>query len=247
MGYGIAHAANWRHALDSAAASIDLKNHRGLPIRFVPQEALPSGIAYESFISDTGQVPTRDNLHDFFNALIWLSYPRIKVQLNALQAEEIDQRGKLPTKVRGKLRDAATIFDENATLLVISDPSLGTALREHAWQELFVERREEFISRCDVRLFGHALLEKLVSPYKAITAHTWIIVVEPPILTLAEETARQWVDETVAKRLHTGLHTGDFTPLPVLGVPNWWQGQDTAFYADEQVFRPKRPKLQLNQ
>ena len=37
------------------------------PVRFVPQAALPPGQAYEQFIFDTGQVPTRENLHDFFN------------------------------------------------------------------------------------------------------------------------------------------------------------------------------------
>jgi hypothetical protein len=37
------------------------------------------------------------------------------------------------------------------------------------------------------------------------------------------------------------LSTAGFTPLPVLGVPGWWQGQDEAFYLDQTVFRPKRP------
>ena len=61
-------------------------------MRFVPQAELPAGIAYETFISETGGVPTRDNLHDFFNALVWLTYPKIKVRLNAMQALEIERR-----------------------------------------------------------------------------------------------------------------------------------------------------------
>ena len=38
------------------------------PFRFVPHEALPEGEAYEAFIHRSAQVPTRDNLHDLFNA-----------------------------------------------------------------------------------------------------------------------------------------------------------------------------------
>ena len=37
-----------------------------------------------------------------------------------------------------------------------------------------------------------------------------------------------------------GLSTACFKPLPVLGVPGWWDGQDEAFYADASVFRPKK-------
>jgi hypothetical protein len=37
-----------------------------------------------------------------------------------------------------------------------------------------------------------------------------------------------------------GLSNAGFTPLPVLGVPGWWPGQDEAFYLDQTVFRPKR-------
>ncbi len=44
-------------------------------VQFVPQSALPDGQAYEQFIYDTQTVPTRDGLHDFFNALCWLKFP----------------------------------------------------------------------------------------------------------------------------------------------------------------------------
>ena len=38
-------------------------------LKFVSQDALPEGEAYESFIATTGNIPTRDNLHDLFNGL----------------------------------------------------------------------------------------------------------------------------------------------------------------------------------
>lgn len=55
-------------------------------LRFVPQEDLPDGVAYETFIREQRCVPTRDHLHDFFNGLVWLHWPQLKLHLNQLQA-----------------------------------------------------------------------------------------------------------------------------------------------------------------
>src|SRR5256885_7318982 len=55
-----------------------LADAQALPWRFVPQHDLPEGTAYEQFIFETRCIPTRDNLHDFFNGLIWLRWPALK-------------------------------------------------------------------------------------------------------------------------------------------------------------------------
>ncbi len=239
-------ADNWRAALNDAAHALDLCNHQALPIQFVPQADLPEGVAYEAFISDTGCVPTRDNLHDFFNALVWLTFPRIKRQLNALQAAELRNKraaDDMPGKaigMRGKLRDAATIFDENAALVVCSDPAWFAGLRAHRWQDVLLRQRQAFGQTVQVFLFGHALIEKLVMPYKAISAHAWLIPADAAFFSWPRPEQLAWIDAAVAQQLQPGLHTGGFTPLPILGVPGWWEGQDDAFYADTQVFRPKR-------
>ena len=233
-------APTWRDGLNQQAAIRDLKNHLSLPIQFVPQSALPEGMAYESFISATGCVPTRDNLHDFFNALVWLTFPRIKVRLNALQSAEITRRATSPQVTRGKIRDAATIFDENAVLLLSADPDIGVALRAHDWQQLFLNQRHLFGSHTRVYLFGHALMEKLVEPYKAITGHTWVMNVMPDILRLDTADLQRWIDGEMDARLQEGLSTAEFAHLPVLGVPGWWSSQDEAFYADKAVFRPPK-------
>ncbi|HXA46801.1 MAG TPA: DUF3025 domain-containing protein, partial [Burkholderiaceae bacterium] len=232
----ILQAENWRDAFNAAAQAQQLCNHRDLPLRFVAQEELPADMAYEEFISASGCVPTRDNLHDFFNALVWLAYPNVKKQLNALQAAEIQQSGL----ARGRLRDATTIFDENAALFVCADPQMIAALRAHRWDELFIQRRAAFSDLCRVHLFGHALMEKLTNPYKAITAHTWIVEVEPAFLRLPTQVQRSELDRIVSLQLVQGLTTSSFTPLPVLGIPDWWPQQDAVFYADPSVFRPKR-------
>jgi hypothetical protein len=209
------------------------------PLRFVAQDELPPGAAYEAHIAASGAVPTRTNLHDFFNAAIWFAYPRIKAALNARQARQIAADGIQPS--RGGVRDALTLFDENAVLLACADRSLSDALRAFDWHTLFVERRAAWGRACEARPFGHALLEKLVAPYKAITAHTWIVEVPPVYFDWPEAQRQTYLDRTVAPQVALLQSPRDFTPLPVLGIPGWWGANaDAAFYADPQVFRSRR-------
>jgi hypothetical protein len=242
----IVQAQDWRESINAATRELGLLNHRTLPIQFVPQSELQSGVAYEEYISATGRVPTRDNIHDFFNALVWLTFPQIKVQLNALQAAAIAQAAvanadaNIIPRHRGKLRDAATIFDENAALLVTRNLSLAEALRQHEWQDVFVERRAKFERDCEVWLFGHALMEKLISPYKAITAHVWVVQADDRFFSLSSQDKRISIDAMVSQQISTGLATIDFTHLPVLGVPGWCENQNAEFYGDTKVFRPRR-------
>lgn len=199
------------------------------PLRFVPQAALPEGRAYETFIFEMRQVPTRDGLHDFFNGLIWLHFPQTKQRLNQLQAEQIAIEGVRP--VRGPLRDALTLFDENAALLQAPD-AVWDALQARDWMRLFVAQRASW-ARARLTLFGHALNEKLVHPRKDITAHVYRVP-----LDLAPQDIDAWLAADLGSER---LVPKPFQPLPVLGVPGWWPANETpAFYADAEVFRPRR-------
>jgi hypothetical protein len=238
-------AENWRAATNQAAAAAGISNASGMPIQFVFQQMLPAGVAYESFIFDTGQVPTRENLHDFFNALIWLAYPAVKQRLNKLQADEIAEASATPVRAsgsmgRGKLRDAATIFDENAAFFVSESEEILEGLRSHEWEKVFLEQRHFFESRCEVLLFGHALLEKLVVPFKGITAHACCFHVGRDYFHMAPPARREKISSIlVARSLGRGLNRSIFNALPVAGVPGWWEGQTKDFYLDKSVFRPK--------
>ncbi len=102
-------------------------------------------------------------------------------------------------------------------------------------------RRAAFGPEAQLWLFGHALMEKLTAPRKAITAHTRVVWVDDAFFALGHADRLARIDQQVALELAAeGLDTSRFTPLPVLGVPGWWAGQDAAFYADTSVFRPKR-------
>lgn len=198
-------------------------------VRFVSQDALPPSMAYEQFIFERGQVPTRENLHDFFNALCWMVFPQAKRRLNQIQAAEIAARG---VAVRGPVRDAITVLDENGALLQAPD-ALWEALAARQWQRLFGELRPLW-AQAQLVVFGHAALEKLVTPYKSITVHVWRV--SQPWGSMAALDTWLARDFTAAR-----LADKPFVPLPVLGVPGWWNANEAPeFYADPTVFRPAR-------
>ena len=84
--------SRWR-AGATVAEALNAERLAESPVHFVPQADLPAGESYEAFIGRSGQVPTRDNLHDAFNGLVWLAQPVLKQRLNQLQAAEIVRRG----------------------------------------------------------------------------------------------------------------------------------------------------------
>jgi len=231
-----------------------------------PATAFASG--YEARIFDSGEVPTRINgqgeRHDLCNAIVWLTFPRAKARLNALQADrqrssperqalnrprppsELDrpsdpnegrfsQAAERASSQRGPLRDAATLFDENAALWIGLDASLEAALRAFDWQSLFVRRRAQLCESVRLTVFGHALLEKLESPYKAVTAHAWP-------LRLSVDASIAEIDRALSLALDAdSLSTRALCPLPVMGFPGWCAANaDPHFYDDPAVFRSGR-------
>jgi hypothetical protein len=210
------------NVLNQAAAP----GHR-VPVHFVPQAELPAGTAYEQYIFDTGRVPTRDGLHDFFNGLCWLHFPHTKAKLNQLQAAQIAQTGIQP--VRGPARDALTVFDENAAFFQGPD-ALWAALVAKDWQAVFCTLRPLW-QESTLVLFGHALMEKLVYPRKPITAHVFRAQAATHLIADMDV----WLAQTLSAPM---LAAKPFAHLPVLGVPGWWPAnEDAAFYQDASVFR----------
>lgn len=218
-------------ALNRQARARGITTAAGTPIVFASPDDAPAGCAYESHIALSGRVPTRSNRHDLFNALVWLVFPRTKARLNALQANAIGRMGV--GAVRGPLRDAATVFDENGVVLVTRNERVLDDLRARRWHEAFVARRSEW-GDVGVRVFGHALMDKLAAPYKAITAHAMVVA-------LAPTAALEEVDLALTERLDGRLTPSVFVTFPVLGIPRWCDAnREASFYADASVFRPVR-------
>ena len=224
---GLARGQSVAQVLNALADAQAAAGGEVLPVRFVPQAALPAGQAYEDFIWHTRQVPTRDNPHDLFNGLAWLAFPRTKARLNQLQASEIAAAGVGAT--RGPLRDALTLFDENAAVLQ-ARPELVQALQARQWRRLFVDLRSLWAD-ARVLVFGHAAQEKLQQPRKAITVHVYLP---------RGELSAGHLDSALAADLSAEhLASKPYTPLPVLGIPGWWAANENFFfYDDSEVFRP---------
>jgi hypothetical protein len=210
-------------ALNAAARGI--RTESGQSIRFVPPEGKRA--AYELRVHDTGCIETRaDNLHDWFNALCWLAFPRTKARINAMHAAAIPrERGQ-----RGRLRDLLTLFDEGGAIVVCADEELNSLVREFRWQELFWHQRERMRRAMRFVVLGHAVLEQALEPWPGITCKA---LFARPTEDL-DVRAAQWLagrDADASPR--------DLAPLPVFGYPGWAEGQDVRFYEDERYFRPQ--------
>jgi hypothetical protein len=220
---------DWRQALTAAARRRNVTTAQGLPVEFAGADDAGCA-AYEAHIAASGRVPTRDNAHDLFNALVWLAFPRTKAALNARQADELARHG-VGSK-RGPVRDAATLIDESG-LLLAADGEAAAALARLDWPWLFGERRQRWGRDWRPFAFGHALIDKLAAPYKRLTA---VVVCLPPAssVTAVDAAAADWV-------MRVALAPPLLAHLPVLGIPGWWPANDDpAFYDDAAVFRLPR-------
>ncbi|MGO1249735.1 DUF3025 domain-containing protein [Psychrobacter sp.] len=229
-------------------------HHQAQTLRFVSQAALPEGESYECFIGESGNIPTRDNLHDLFNGSIWLTFPKTKALLNHYHMLEIAEQGV--SESRGRVRDTITVFDENGAVLVTADASIGDALIDFDWQASLVNTRKQWDdpkqpnphAEAAVYIFGHALLEQLIHPRKPLCAHSIVINVTADFFALSLSQRMQHLDDRVANYMGTllsqqGVTPRQLAPLPILGVPYFWEeNHDSHFYEDTYVFRSGRRK-----
>lgn len=209
---------------------------------------------YEQIIAQDAKVPTRENdWHDLFNACIWMQYPETKWYLNRLHTEDISQYGLHP---RTKRRNHITHFDECGVVLAVPAQHVHEAntvlhhLAHHHWRCAFVDYHPVWGNAIHPRIFGHANYEMLLNPFIGLTGKWMAVVVDD-----AFETADFWeqnrlLDEAIAARIRTFdgfAGNGALPPLPLLGVPGWYHAQNSAFYANQDYFRPLRGKARDEQ
>ena len=201
-------------------AARDIFTESGHPIRFVPPG--PKRAAYELQVHQTGCVETRpENLHDWFNALCWLAFPRTKARINAMHAAAIPhEKGQ-----RGRLRDLLTIFDEGGALIVCADDALNQLVRDFRWKELFWTHRARVREAMRFVVLGHAVLEQALKPWPGITCKAIFALPGTDL------------DAHAAAWLPKGTTPRDLAPLPVFGYPGWADNERAAFYDDERYFR----------
>ncbi len=229
-----------RHDELDALATPAMLSGGGAPIRFVPPAA---DAQYEVHIFETGEVQTRpDSWHDLFNALVWLAFPRTEAVLNRHHYEEI--RARRGERLRGTARDVLTLFDEGGIVVASADAELSSLLRQFRWKELFWERRAQVLRAMRFYVFGHAIYEKALEPYKGVTAKALIVEVTPELLEVP--LARQLAElDARAVDYFSGTQalasTRALSPLPILGIPGWEPANAREEYYDDRAqFRPGR-------
>ena len=211
----------------------------GMPVRFAHPR--PESMNYELRVHASGEVSTRPrNWHDLFNALAWISFPRVKAALNARHAEEIPKEGGR----RGPLRDLLTIFDEGGVIVACADRELAGLIRAFRWRELFWQRRSRVREALRFAVVGHAVLEQALKPWPGITCKALFIAADQAQLGLPPEQLGAYLDERAAAWFAAASHAltpRALAPLPVFGYPGWLpDNQHEAFYADTRYFRPLR-------
>ena len=225
----------------SEQIAMGLLTGSGKPVSFISSDELGSVANYEQHISRSGEISTRPgNFHDLFNALVWSRYPGIKAAMNAAHCREITAN---PGGQRSKCRDALTLFDECGVVIVSSNSKRLGQLAQHDWRCVYQDNAAEWGEEHFVFVVGHALLEKYLQPYKAITAQALLCHHADVSGVTDREVIISFLDEGLAAAINAGTllkTTRNLSAVPLAGIPGWWPedqvGRD--FYTDPEVFRP---------
>lgn len=228
-------------ALNAMLSTNDVqpKTVTGMPIRFVDPDR--SVLAYETRTHTHGEIVTRPNCwHDYFNALVWMTFPRAKAALNALHVEE--SRKHSGHGHRGALRDAATQFDESGIVVASADPDLLDLLVRREWRTLFWQRRREVMLRMRFLVFGHGLYDALRAPFYRICGRAALIEVDQAVIDANVGVQCAHVDPIIAERFASRCwyeRPRALMALPLLGIPGVHAANECAeYYGDDVQFRP---------
>jgi Protein of unknown function (DUF3025) len=213
--------------LNALAEAAGIRTESGRPVRFAPPAAQDP--YYEVSVYETGRVATRpDSLHDWFNALAWLAFPRTKARINAMHAAAIPaERGR-----RGRLRDLLTLFDEGGAIVACADARLNGLVRAHEWKALFWENRPAVRASMRFWVLGHAVLEKALDPWPGITCKAIFV----PPRGDPDLHAAAWL-----RSLPPDATPRELAALPIFGYPGWLpESERPEFYEDGRFFRGAR-------
>lgn len=230
--------------LASRASPITVQS--GLPLRFVPQESgkLPFEAQYEPRCYLKGEVQMRaNNWHDLFNALVWLTFPKSKILLNARHYHALKEERGSGNKIRGAVRDVNTLLDESGVIVVYSSVNSGAdlagLLRDFKWKELFWQRRKQTRAEMGFYLFGHGLYEKALQPYVGMTGQGILLPVEEAFFSWPLMRQLAHLDSLLAAYLavpESCRNTRELSPVPLLGVPGWASDNGNAAYYDNATY-----------
>ncbi len=204
---------------------------------------------YEQVIYQRRMIPTRlEHWHDFFNACIWFLFPKTKAVLNRLHIEQIKLFGLTQ---RSKTRDAITFLDECGVVIAVNDEAIKAEFRSHQWRRVFVDKKPLWGQSLDAFIFGHAIYETALKPFIGFTGKAYFVDVESGFFVLNRQQQYLQLDSILAKQIEQEDTLNDnslLSPLPILGVPSWYDDNEQAtFYDNTDYFRPKRVAKKVKQ
>ena len=190
-------------------------------------ELLQDELSFEARIAELGVIATRPgSLHDFYSALMWLRYPRVKQAINAIHMQGIREHG---VKQRSRHQQAVTHLDEAGAWIFSDSDALLELADQHAWEPLFWQQAQAW--RCQSELgsiraavFGHAIYELMHAPHQTLAAKTIWVKVSSDFFELDVAEQDLALDSCIATALLAGTHGNDPKPLatlPVSGIPGW--------------------------
>src|SRR5205823_2689821 len=163
---------------------------------------------------------------------VWLEFPLVKAALNAVHLRD----GLLATpNRRSRARDAATLVDEAGLIFICADADIIALLRAWQWREMFWTRRGDVAQSTQAIVVGHGLLERLRTPYRALTAQA--LMVQNGMLRSSAQ-----IDAAAAALIRADdFAPQSLTPLPIAALPGWDTEQlGERLFDDGDVFRRKR-------
>ena len=213
-------------------------NHAIIP---VAQDEKPTKIEdhYEPRIFLKYELQTRtENWHDFFNAMVWLTFRNTKSILNELHYHAAIKR-KAGTN-RSAIENAITLFDECGIIIISDNEQLLEMIRQHQWKELFIKNKDSFNKEMFCFVFGHAMYEKALSPYIGMTCQA-LLINSTDLINYCKKNSLADIDNYIADywKNRNIASTNDLSAFPLLGIPGLHEeNSEASFYDNSDYFRP---------
>lgn len=155
---------------------------------------------YDESIVRDGVVPTRaQNPHDFFNALVWATFPNAKREVHRLQHRYVSEAiasGRAAHRVPE--HDALAMLDEGGVLLFVDETVREPIVAGLACRDGAPLARASKSGHARMMIFGHALYEHLATK----TSPVWGIGVLLPAAPSENSRADlQRADELLAEAI----------------------------------------------
>lgn len=240
---------DYQNILDESPEPI--KTLSGETLKIVEQDGKPGHFHqhYAPRIYLTGEIQTRtENWHDFFQFLTWFMFPKTKAVINSIHVPSAQARidSNVDLGRRSPIENMLSLFDEGGAVILCSDDSLLTLIRDFKWKELFWKRRDELSDKLQLVTFGHALYEKGLSPYVGMTANCILLHVDEEVLQKTNQQQLTYIDTALEELFTQGepyKKPKDLSPFPLLGLLGWDIGNELeSYYDNERYFRPGRTK-----